>query len=388
MKKIIYLIAFILLVYCQPKKEEINNLSSNTYTIDPTEGITIPLSDIVDRAEVIHPKESEIIAYSSNPIVLGDKLIVIDFQKQKKIQVFNKKGDFLFAIQATGEGPGKFRTPTFVRINNKGDRLLIYCALTKKILQFDWKGNFLEETQINEIGLIGDLIEKDNEIIFLNLMTVDSKKRIGKLNLKTYEEDKKITFFEDYPGEFIKVLEGKTQFFFPTISKEEFYFLDIYSNNLVKMDWEGNHSIIRFTIQNNPLILDPEKVHNPMDIYDQIYLSDAFYLYNYINVGNNKILLPIIKGPSVHCTILLDTEKNSVEVISKFENGLDNLLPSEAIAAPGDIHSKTAIVSLDSDYAYERMKSMDLDQNEFTKELKKLNTPENQNPVFIIYHLK
>lgn len=388
MKKITYLIAIILLAYCQPKREEINSLSPNTFAIYPTEGITIPLSKIVERAEVIHPKESEIIAHSRTPIIFEDKLIIVDSQKQKKIQIFNTKGDFLYTIQATGEGPGKFKIPSLVRINDNGNRLLVYCALTKKILQFDWKGNFLEETHLNEIGLIGDLIEKENEIIFLNVMTVDSKKRIGKLNLKTYEEDKKITFFENYPGEFIKVLEDKTQYFFPTVSKEEFYFLDIYSNNLVKMDWEGNHSIIRFTIQNNPLILDPEKVHNPMDIYDQIYLSDAFYLYNYINVGNNKILLPIIKGPSVHCTILLDTEKNSVEVISKFENGLDNLLPSEAIAAPGDIHSKTAIVSLDSDYAYERMKSMDLDQNEFTKELKKLNTPENQNPVFIIYHLK
>ncbi|TNF44860.1 MAG: 6-bladed beta-propeller, partial [Cytophagales bacterium] len=368
MKKTIYLTALTLLTFCQTKKEETITPSFITYSVNPAKGIEIPLADIVAKAEVIHPKEDEIIAYANNPIVFEDKLIVVDFQKQKKIQVFNTNGDFLFDIQATGEGPGKFRTPTFIRINNNGDRLLVYCALTKKILQFDWKGNFLEETQVNEIGLIGDLIEKENEIIFLNVMTVDSKKRIGKLNLQTYAEDKKITFFENYPGEFIKVLEDKTQYFFPTVSKDEFYFLDIYSNNLVKMDWEGNHSIIRFTIENNPLKLDPEKVHNPMDIYDQIHLSDAYYLYNYINIGNKKILLPIIKGPSIHSTILLDTEKNSVELISKFENGLDNLLPSDGISAPGDIHSKTAIVSLDSDYAYERIKSMDLDQNEFTKE--------------------
>ncbi|MFN3759139.1 MAG: 6-bladed beta-propeller [Algoriphagus aquaeductus] len=388
MNKTVYLIGTLLLICCQTKKEEIITPSSNEYSINPTEGNKIPLSTIVDRVEVIQPNESEIIAYAGTPMVFEDKLIIVDSQKQKKIQVFNTEGDLLFAIQATGEEPKNFRTPTFVRINNNRDRLLVYCALTKKVLQFDWKGNFLEETQISEIGLIGDLIEKDNEIIFLNVMTVDSKKRIGKLNLLTYAEDKKITFFENYPGEFIRVLESKSHFFFPTKTKDEFYFLDIYSNNLVKMDWEGNHSIIRFIIENNPLILDPEKVHNPIDILDQIHLSDAFYLYNYINVGNNKILLPIIKGPSVHSTILLDTEKNNVEVISKFENGLDNFLPSEAIAAPGDIHSKTAIVSLDSDYAYGRIKSMDLDQNEFTKELKKLNTPENQNPVFIIYHLK
>lgn len=388
MKKIHYLLAVIFLTYCQENKDKINILSSNTFTINPLEGIKIPLSDIVDRAEVIHPNEQEIIAHVSNTMIFEDKLIVVDNNKQKKIQIFNNKGKFLFGIHANGEGPGKFKTPTFVRINHSGDRLLVYCALTKKILQFDWKGVFLEETQIDEIGLIGDLIEKDNEIIFVNVMTINPKERIGKLNLKTYEIDKKITFFENYPGEFIKILESKSHFFFRTSTRDEFYFLDIYSNNLVKMDWNGNHTIIKFKIEKNPLILNPEKIYNPIDIMDQVHISEAFYLYNYINVGKTKILIAINKGLEVYSTILIDTKKNTAEVISNFENGLDNLLPSEALAAPADIHSQTAVISLDSDYVYERIKSMDLDKNKFIKKLKTLKTPENQNPVFIIYYLK
>ena len=386
MKNIYLILILFLFSFCN--KNSSNTENTYKHNIEPTIEKQISLSEIVENIDVIHPSEDEIIAHVAQYMYYEDKVIIQDNIKLQKIQVFDINGDFLFEIEASGEGPGQFKTPNRVRINYEGDRLFIYCSLTKKILQYDWKGNFITEISLKEIGLIGDFLVKNNEIIFLNAMTVNSENRIGKINLKTYDEDKNITYFEDYPGELIKVLANKSQFFFQTKNKDKFYFLDLYSNNLVKMDWNGKYSIQQFVFDENPLDLDRNKVYNPIEIIDILHTNEYLHIGNHINIGDRYIVIPIEKGMKAYASILFDPKNNSVETISKFTNGLEILLPSQALSSPGDPFSKTAIINIDSDYAYNRTKSMDLNQNQFTTKLKKLNTPNNQNPVFIIYHLR
>ncbi|MEB2786924.1 6-bladed beta-propeller [Algoriphagus persicinus] len=385
--KYIYLFsALLLFTYCQNK----NNVSSlsNTHFIDPTSGTKISLSEIIADITVIQPNEGVIIADGKSILLYDNKIIIKDNTKQKTVQVVDSSGNFLFEIKATGEGPGQFKTPSLVRVNQTSDRILIYCALTKKIIQFDWKGNLIEETSLKEIGLVGDFLVRNNEILFLNVMTIDPKKRIGKLNLKTYEKDKKITYLEDYPGEYIKVQANKSQFFFQPKDVEYFYFLDLFSTNLVKMTWEGEYTINQFTFNNNSLILDATKIYNPTEIIDQLHVNEYFHIGDHINIGDRYIAIPIEKGMVAYATILFDTNKNTVKIISEFDNGLEGLLPSQALPPPAGPYSGTATINIDPDYAYEKIKVMNLDQNKFTSELKKIKTPNNQNPVFIIYHLK
>lgn len=384
----IYLISLVILFnFCQ-EKSRLDDQLVISHLIDPTQGEKISLSQIIESIEVIQPNEMEIVAHVSNYIFYEEKLIIIDNYKQKKVQVFDTQGNHLFEIKASGVGPGQFKTPNLVRINQVGNRILVYCSLTKKILQFDMKGNYIEETLINEIGLIGDFIERDKEIIFLNVMTIEADKRIGKLNLETYPKDKNISYFTNYPGQYIKVLSSKSQFFFGTHGSENFYFLDLYSSNIVKMDWNGNYSIQQFKFNKNQLELNPEKIHNPVDIIDQLHISEPFHIGSHLNISQSNLLIPIEKGMNAYGTIVFNTEKNTIKIISTFEDGLEKILPNQALSAPGDIYSQTAIINIDPDHAYEKIKSMNLEQNEFTKKLKKLNTPNNQNPVFIIYFLK
>ncbi|WP_416171390.1 6-bladed beta-propeller [Algoriphagus boritolerans] len=60
---------------------------------------------------------------------------------KKKVQVFDTQGNHLFEIKASGAGPGQFKTPNLVRINQVGDRILVYCSLTKKntAIRYEWQ---------------------------------------------------------------------------------------------------------------------------------------------------------------------------------------------------------------------------------------------------------
>lgn len=356
--------------------------------INPSLGETIALSELVDSFEIFQPNSNAVVAYISDFIVLQDKVIILDNQIKKEIQVFNLSGESLLTIQASGDGPGEFRSPSIFRVSSSGDELILYCSGTKKFLFFNWKGDFIKEVFIKEIGLIGDFLEKDGEIIFLNVMTVDKSKRLGKLNLNSYSKDKKLIFFENYPGDFFKIKADKNRYFFEIQDSDYFYFKDIYSSTIVKMDWEGKYTIDKLEIVSKPLSLDVNKIYEPSELSDLALKTDAFILGEDISHNKSDFMVDIYQGETSFGTVLLDRQSQTIRVISLFENDMDGLFPFTSFTSFGSQKAGIITMNFDHDMVYNRLNEIDLDNRPFRKKLEKLNSPKNENPVIFIYYLK
>lgn len=374
----------LLLLCCNPRDE--NKLS--IIEIDPASGKTIKLSEIVASFEFFQPNDKAIVAYISDLIVFEDKVIILDNQIKKEVQVFNLSGESLLTLQALGDGPGQFRSPSKLRVSSSGNELILYCALNKKFLIYNWDGDFIKEVLVKEIGLIGDFIEKDGELIFVNVMTVDKSKRLGKLDLVSYPKDKKLTFFENYPGDFFKIKADKNQYFFESQQKEYFFFKDIYSNTIVKMDWDGGYTSDKLEVSSNTLNLDVNKIYEPFDLIELSLQTDAYIFGEAVSVTKSDLIFDVSKGEIGVATLILNLNSKKVQVISMIENDLDGLFSYNSFASFGSHKAGIMVINFDHDLVYNRMIEVDLENHPFSQKFEKLKSPDNENPVLLIYSLK
>ena len=376
---------FVLLFLCCNPKDE-NKLS--IIEIDPASGKKIKLSEIVTSFEFFQPNGTSLVAYISDLIVFEDKVIILDNQIKKEVQVFNLSGESLLTLQALGDGLGQFRSPSKLRVSSSGNELILYCALNKKFLIYNWDGDFIKEVLVKEIGLIGDFIEKDGELIFVNVMTVDKSKRLGKLDLDSYPKDKKLMFFENYPGEFFKIKAAKNQYFFKSQENDYFFFKDIYSDIIVKMDWNGGYTSDKLEVTSSSLNLDVNKIYEPFELIELSLATDAYIFGEAISITKSDLIFDVTKGEIGVATLILDLSSKKVQVISLIENDLDGLFSYTSFSSPSGQGGGIIAMSFDHDLVYEKLKSLDFTNHPYRNELEKLDSPENENPVILIYYLK
>ena len=74
------------------------------------------------------------------PDSLGNLYIADD--QQKKIMVFNSKGDFLYSIGRSGKGPGEFTKMTSLAIIPEG--LIVFDFFQRRFTKFNFKGELIE----------------------------------------------------------------------------------------------------------------------------------------------------------------------------------------------------------------------------------------------------
>jgi len=153
---IIMLIISILLAGCNSPTEREDVRQTEFYNIDFEKSFDTKqqmfiseIADNVEYIELITPKELPI-SRIWNVINFEDYLLV---DARGDIYLFHRNGQFIRKIGSRGQGPGEYFVAGDIDIDIKKKEILI-CD-SRKILFFDFDGNFLRSREMVEINSIG-----------------------------------------------------------------------------------------------------------------------------------------------------------------------------------------------------------------------------------------
>ncbi len=160
---LLLLINFLLIFACSsPEKEtpQVDNSFPLTIVIDD-----IPMRDNVKLTDLISDYEYVPLETSEKSLVGDihsmaldkDRIFIQEFNF-KKLHIFNRKGDFINAISAKGQGPGEFTEILGFTLDRDKQHVII--AADFKIMTFDYNGNFIKEFKLRigvwAIGYTGE----------------------------------------------------------------------------------------------------------------------------------------------------------------------------------------------------------------------------------------
>lgn len=386
MKKITY---FILLFFsfasCQ--NDEIQNKDSELLQVDLSSSKSINFSEIFSSVEIIQFSDYDLVASIDDIIFSGGKIVSVDNSKQHKVQVFSEKGDFLFSINSKGNGPGQFVTPQKVVISSSGESIFIYCPINKKILKFDFSGDFIGEIFLKEIGLIGDFIEKNDQIIFINVMAENKEKRIGKVDFSSYLDEPKIYYF-NYPTTFNKIMGGKENFLFFDSDYHYFWFKDFFSNYFIKYNLNGEIQKEFYLNSNSILELDSSKVYQLYELKNKMENSSLIKWGESIVELNGYYVISVEDNFQDIGTLFINNSNFEYVLFDSFKNDMDEIFEFNSLSSKFGSCVHCYVEVIDSDFVVNRLSSMDFNFNSFKDQFESILKDKNENPIIFKYNFR
>lgn len=140
---------------------KINILNTNKIRIDSSNiPDTIDISSIIDTINIIKIKEKKesIIGGIEKLFVTNDKYIIFDPHYSNKINIYNKKGEFIKTLVNLGAGPKELTKLTDAWLN-EDDGIEVYDNYLNKIQVFNPKLEPTESIFLDEIKLIGSTVK-------------------------------------------------------------------------------------------------------------------------------------------------------------------------------------------------------------------------------------
>jgi hypothetical protein len=138
-------------------------------------------------------------------------IYVLD-EGNKRIQVFDKKGQYLRTIGRKGQGPGEFRSPQNVFVNDKNGE--VYVADFRSIKVFASNGNYLKTIPLESfnrsycISPNGIILGEIDKITFDENNIKETRKIFTSLRLIN-NMDGSETAIASYPDQISKIIEGR-----------------------------------------------------------------------------------------------------------------------------------------------------------------------------------
>lgn len=147
MKILIYFLLVLFIVGCNDKSTKQIPLD----TIKVFNNDTAHYEDIFKGTEIIFLETNSncLISKISQLYFFSNKIFVLD-QNTKNIFVFNNEGHFLNKIGTKGNGPGEYIRPLNFIISKRDSLLKVYDSAGKKILSYNFNGEFIGEIYINK----------------------------------------------------------------------------------------------------------------------------------------------------------------------------------------------------------------------------------------------
>ncbi|MCR9084298.1 MAG: 6-bladed beta-propeller, partial [Cyclobacteriaceae bacterium] len=104
------------------------------------------LSDFFSSVEYVMLEDSD-----DNPlvqpykIVSFDSLIFVEDQELDNLLIYNRSGDFLFALNSSDSGPKEFNQIEDYQVSENS--IIIKDNILMKFIEFDFSGNFVQESK-------------------------------------------------------------------------------------------------------------------------------------------------------------------------------------------------------------------------------------------------
>ncbi|PCH68233.1 MAG: hypothetical protein COC06_09885 [Bacteroidales bacterium] len=109
------------------------------------ENLSFKVSKLIDSCLII-PLETNgenLIGRIDELKIYEDKIYILDKRMAKSVFVFDLKGKYIGEIGKKGKGPGEYPKPDGFEIDIVNRELLVISVGKRKILRYDFKGNFL-----------------------------------------------------------------------------------------------------------------------------------------------------------------------------------------------------------------------------------------------------
>ena len=343
------------------------------------------LSNLADTVLLVQLDSREVIGEISELIYSDDFIIILDNKKTNKVFVFNWDGYLVGSVSSTGLGPGEFIFPRAITFSNKGNGFLLYSDKTKRIMEYDFSGKFLEEYDVRDLGQISDIIQLDegyglalkpdsfegDQILF-----VDNEFNLEKKLLLN-------NFYKNPP-----FVEGiKTNFFYPKKAGTGFYYKDLLSDFLVEIVDKEVKSKIQFNLPDGAEVdvnQTPRSVRDFLEVSKQegkIYLGE-----NHVDMGDYMILGMVNSGNST--LALWDKSKNQALFVNKIINDVSTLININGIWGDYCNGSGMLLTAIEAPMLMQLIESVEISNSFYKQKFSKLKISSDDNPVLIIYPFK
>ena len=131
-----------------------NLLAENTINVDLTKKKEILLSDLFDSVRYVRLETTDdvLIKNISSIRYANNCLYILDVSTKTLFSFDANTGKNLWKIQSIGQGPKEYLEPTDFCIDEKNNRLYLFCNM-EKILEYDLSGNFIQEYNVRLKGV-------------------------------------------------------------------------------------------------------------------------------------------------------------------------------------------------------------------------------------------
>lgn len=156
----------------------------------------IKMSDIADEMVIVQPDS---IDYKMSIIVHDASFFLAG--TEQGILKYDNEGHLIGRIGSVGQGPGEYRIPYEIAINERDSIIYIYCIDTSKLLSYSYDGTFLSEhlLQLPAEWAIKFYFLKDKLYFYYKVDAGESQPYIYALtdtvgNLLSYKRDESVRF--------------------------------------------------------------------------------------------------------------------------------------------------------------------------------------------------
>lgn len=147
MKLVLFILLLLLSCSCKDISVEQVTLEKKI-TINPNKTrYDVPFSDLFSKIEYLPiPTEDEFLVGRINKLVVTDDLFfVADNEVTHSVFCFDRKGEIVFCLNKKGAGPQEYAQITDIAYDTEKKELIIYCALTHKLIFYNSNGMFIRE---------------------------------------------------------------------------------------------------------------------------------------------------------------------------------------------------------------------------------------------------
>ena len=143
------------LTACTQKKGSLEQMPVVAHTIDMegksltvcpidllTDTVDIPLSDLVEKPQLVRLDNREEALVGSGGIRFSDNYILVLASQNVPCKLFRKDGTYINKVGSIGQGPGEYKNIYDAQIDEVSERIYLLPWSTNRILVYDLQGKF------------------------------------------------------------------------------------------------------------------------------------------------------------------------------------------------------------------------------------------------------
>lgn len=267
------LIFTLLICSCQTKQNEMEA----QYKIDISSEIQGgEFQDIFinNRYIPLETNEESLIGNITKLYISTDRIYVMDQIKTRSLFVFDKNGNFKYKISRIGNGPGEYMIISDFFVDEQTKKITLL-ANGRKIIQFDYNGNFISEHNVTLPHCSFILPLKQDKFALVNLVSAEDK-------FLVYLTDKdfkiKNKFIENPEGwERIARLQDVS---YSGYNSERYLFTHVCSTVIYELNNEGVYPKYQFLIPSG-MELNKKIVQDYAQLQDEDFVMKTFNYFSF-----------------------------------------------------------------------------------------------------------